>query len=562
MKQKALSKPVVGRGSKGCSAAKGESDSTKGCGSSNNYLQAIINSLEDELIVIDRDYRIIEANNAVLWRHGKLREEVIGKYCYDISHGLAELCRPPHHECPIKAVWETGKPARATHVHVYHVKGEKRERYLDIVASPITGSEGNVTAVVELMRDVTEAKELESKIAEAQRNLLALNTIAGVVSQSLDLDTVLSSALDKTLEIMEASTGGILLFDEERQLLCYRVHRGLSDRYAREMCLSLGEGIAGRVAQTGEAILVEDISVDYRAARPDLIAAEGLRSFASVPLRSKEKVLGVINIASHETRKFSSGDGRLLDSIAAQIAVAVENAKLHQEVQRKDEIRGELLREIFSIQEEERRRIARELHDETSQALASLAASLEVAADTLPTSADKTRVTLRKAQALSVGILDEIHKLIYELRPTLLDDLGLVAAIRWLVDNNLVAAGVTVDFKTAGRVRRLPPQLETTLFRVVQEAVFNITKHAHAENASVSLYFKKAVIKVHIRDDGRGFDVEEAISSKDRPRGLGLMGMKERVELMSGTLSIRSHTGGGGTEIDIIVPLNYEVSNE
>jgi signal transduction histidine kinase len=220
------------------------------------------------------------------------------------------------------------------------------------------------------------------------------------------------------------------------------------------------------------------------------------------------------------------------------------------------------LREIFSIQEEERRRIARELHDETSQALASLAASLEVAADTLSTSADKTRVTLRKAQALSISILDEIHKLIYELRPTLLDDLGLVAATRWLVDNNLVAAGVTVDFKTEGRVKRLSLQLETTLFRVVQEAVFNIARHAHAENAGVSLRFKKSAIRVSISDDGEGFDVEEAISLKDRPRGLGLLGMKERVELMSGTLSIRSHPGGGGTEIDIKIPLNYEVSSE
>ena len=556
MKQKALSKPVVRRGSKGYSAAKGAGDSTKGRGNSGDYLQAIINSLEDEMMVIDRDYRIIEANNAVLWRHGKLREEVIGKYCYDISYGLAELCRPPHHECPIREAWETGKPVRVTHVHVYNVKGEKRERYLDIIASPITGSEGNVTAVVELMRDVTEARELELRVAKAHRDLVALNIITSVVSQSLDLDTVLSSALDKTLEIMEASTGGILLFDEERQMLCYRVHRGLSDRYAGEMCLSLGEGIAGRVAQTGEAILVEDISTDPRAARPDLITAEGLRAFASVPLRSKDKVLGVINIASYAARQFSSEDGRLLDSIATQIAVAVENAKLHQEVQRKEEIRGELLQDIFSIQEEERRRIARELHDETSQALASLAANLTVAADTLPANADKTRATLKKAQTLSVGILDEIRKLIYELRPTLLDDLGLVAAIRWLIDNNLAAAGIKVNFKTEGRVRRLPVQLETTLFRVVQEAVFNIARHAHAKNARVSLSFKKSGIGISVIDDGEGFNVEAAISSKDRPRGLGLMGMKERIELMSGTLSIRSHPGGGGTEIDIIVPLN------
>ena len=563
MKEKDFSKPVTWRGSRASSIVNQAGNSVKGCGSSNDYLQAIIDSLEDELMVIDRDYHIIEANNAVLLRHGKQKKEVIGKYCYNISHGAPEVCHPPHHECPIKAVWETGRLARATHVHVYHVKGETKERYVHIIASPIIDDQGNVTAVTELMRDVTEAKKLESEIAKAHQDLLALNTVASVVSQSLDLDTVLSSALDKTLQIMKRNTGGILLMDEERQMLCYRVHRGLSKKYVQGMCCRLGEGIAGRVAQTGKAVLVDDISTDPCTAYPDLINAEGLRAFASVPLRAKEKVLGVMNIASHEPRKFSSGDIQLLESIAAQIAIAIENARLHQEVQRKDEIRGELLREIFSIQEEERRRIARELHDETSQVLASLVASLEAASSMLPVTADKTKAILRKAQDLSISILDETHKLIYELRPTLLDDLGLVAAVRWLADNNLRAAGIKVIFKTVGRVRRLPHQLEATFFRVIQEAIGNIVKHAHAKNVSVSLHFKKSAIRVHIRDDGRGFDVEEAIASKDRPRGLGLLGMKERVELMSGTLSIRSRHDGGGTEIESEIPINSEeVSSE
>ncbi len=561
MKQKAFSKPAVRRGSEVLSIASEVIESTQGSENSSNYLQAIINSLEDELIVIDRDYRIVQANEAVLIKYGKRREEVIGKYCYEIARGLTEVCRPPHHECPIKAVWATGKPARIAHVHVYYAEGEKRERYLDIIASPILDSQGNITAVTELMRDVTETKEMELKIAEADRNLLALNTIAGVVSQSLDLDTVLSSALDKTLKIMKVDTGGILLLDEEKQMLCYRVHRGLSKAYVREVTLRVGEGIAGRVAQTGKAILVEDISTDSRIAHSGLINAEGLRALASVPLCSKETVLGVINIASHEARKFSFEDIQLLESIAAQIAIAIENARLNQEVQRKEEMRGELLREILSIQEEERGRIARELHDETSQVLASLNVSLEAAAGMLPTNADKTKAILRKAQTLSINMLDGIHKLIYELRPTLLDDLGLVAATRWLIDNNLRTAGITVSFKAAGRVRRLPSQLEVTLFRVIQEAVYNIAKHAEAKNASISLHFKKSVTRVRIGDDGRGFDVEEAISSKDRPRGLGLVGMKERVELMNGMLSIRSYPGGGGTDIDIEIPLRYNVSD-
>ncbi len=528
----------------------------KGCGSSSNFARAIINSLEDELMIINRDFRIIEVSETILSRHGKCRQEVIGEHCYKISHGLLKVCRLPNHECPVKTVWETGKSARATHVHAYYTKGEKRERHIEIIASPITDKQGNFTMVTEIMRDVTEAKETESKVTKAHQDLSALYTIANVVSQSLNLDTVLSSALDKTLEIMQQSTGGILLLDEESQTLFYRVHRGLSDRYSREMCLRLGEGIAGKVAQTGVAILVEDISTDPRAAHLDLMAIEGHRTFVCVPLRSKDRILGVLNIVSHEASKFSSEDVRLLESIAAQIAIAIENSRLHQEVRHKEEIRGELLQDMISLQEEERRRIARELHDETSQVLASLTASLEAAASMLPTGADKTKAILRKAQALAINILDEIHKLIYELRPILLDDLGLVAAIRWLTENNLRAAGITVNFNTVGHVRRLPPQLETALFRVTQEAIYNIAKHAQANNVDISLHFKKSAIEVHIKDDGRGFDVQKAMSSKDRPRGLGLLGMKERIELINGALNIRSRMGDGGTEINIRIILN------
>lgn len=560
MKQEALAKPALAGNNKRPPAAEETNRSILARENADQFLVAIIDSLEDELMVIDRDYRIIEANKAVLLKHRKGRQEVLGKYCYSISHGRRKPCHAPHHECPLRTVWETGQPARVTHCHNYHVGGEKKERYLDIIASPVKDSRGNIIAVTEVMRDITEMKAAEQQAAEAYRNLLALNKIATTVSHSLDLDTVLSTALDRTLEIMNRNTGGILLWNEERKMFCYQVHHSLSADFVQSVCFRPGEGIVGSVAQSGETILVDDISADSRVAYPGLIADEGIRAFAAVPLRVKNRVLGVLTIASHDTRKFSTEDVQLLDSIASQIAIAVENAMLHQEVQRKDESRGELLEEIFSIQEEERRRIARELHDETSQSLASLAASLEAIASMLPSGDDGTRSRLRKVEQVSINALDEIHRIIYELRPTLLDDLGLVAATRWLADNNLGTAGINVNFKTNGRVRRLPPKLETTLFRVIQEAVGNIARHAGARNVDITLRFRKGMIAVRISDDGMGFNVEEAISSRDRPRGLGLLGMKERVELMNGTLSIRSHRNQG-TEIAIEIPINRETAD-
>ena len=445
--------------------------------SSREYLQAVIDSLDDELLVIGRDFRITQVNATALKRFGGKRSKVIGQYCYEVSHGVHEPCQPPSCECPVRKIYQTGKPLRVTHIHHYDTSGESQERYVDIVASPLRDSQGNITEVVELMRDVTEAKRLEEQTREAHQNLLALNAIASTVSQSLDLDAILNSALDKVLELMKGNTGGILLLDEESQILSYRVHRGLSEEFIKEIAgLRLGEGIAGKAAQLGEPIYVDNISEDPRLSRSAVIKV-GLKAFASVPLQSKNRVLGVMNIASHSIRRFTPEEVQLLNSIGNQIAVAIENAKLYKEVQRKEELRGELLNLLISTQEEERKRIARGLHDETSQALTSLAVNLEAIIAVLPPDADEAKDKLKGIQSLSVKILDEIHKVIYELRPTLLDDLGLVAALKWYAENYLEAAGVRVHLKTTGLERRLPTEMETALFRIVQEATTNIIRH-------------------------------------------------------------------------------------
>ena len=401
---------------------------------------------------------------------------------------------------------------------------------------------------------MAERKATEMRIDEGNQYLQALNSIAAVVSQSLSLDTVLYSALDKTLEIMNKNIGGILLLDEAKKELKYAAYRGLSSDYVQKMHIMVGDGIAGKVAQSGEAIFSEDIVVDPRAVLPQLLLSEGLRAFASVPLCSKNKVLGVINIACTETYRFSDQDIQLLNSIAAQIAMAVENAKLHQEVRLQDLSRGELLQEIFTIQEEERKRIARELHDDTSSAIVSLTTSLEAVLTLLPENIEEASSTLKKAQAQLTTILDGIHRVMYELRPSMLDDLGLVAAIRWLSENSAKKGNIEIKFKKSGREKRLPSQIESTIFRVVQEALTNMLKHAHCRSAVVSLAYKPDSIEASVVDDGKGFDVDEAISSKQRPRGLGLIGMRERVELMKGTLNIESSPEKGGTAISIKIP--------
>ncbi len=227
----------------------------------------------------------------------------------------------------------------------------------------------------------------------------------------------------------------------------------------------------------------------------------------------------------------------------------------------KEESRRKLLNLVISAQEEERKRIARGLHDETSQLLTSLTVNLEAVIATLPTNAGETAAKLRRIQSLTAKTLEEIHKIIYELRPTLLDDLGLVVAVRWHAENYLETVGVKVHLKTTGRERRLPAPIETALFRAIQEAATNIVRHASAKSAHISIEFNETSVAVHIEDDGMGFDLGEVMRMKDGGRGLGLLSMKERVELLGGVLGVKSQPELG-TRIAVKIPIAQEVPND
>jgi signal transduction histidine kinase len=409
---------------------------------------------------------------------------------------------------------------------------------------------------MELMRDVTESKELENRILEANRQLIALNAISGTLSQSLSLDVILNSALDKTLEVIEAEIGGILLLDEKSQMLSYGVHRGLSDEFVRGIAsLALGEGIAGQVAERGETLVVDDISRDPRVTR-SVVAEEGLKAFVSVPLKYKERIVGVLNIASRRPRPFPEQQVQLLTAVGHQLAIAIENARLYEALQLREQMRAELLRQIISAQEDERRRVARGLHDVTSQALATLAVRLEALAAGPRSSAKDIETQLEEIKSLLAATSKEVHGMIYDLRPSLLDDLGLPAALRSCAHNSLDAAGIEVHVEVVGQEERLPPQVEITLFRIVQEAISNIAYHARAESTYISLEFKEKSVAVQVEDDGIGFDFSQGFSSAGAKQSVGLLGMKERAELLGGTLTIDTKPGGG-TRVAVEIPVDW-----
>ncbi|MDP1568980.1 MAG: histidine kinase [Vicinamibacterales bacterium] len=218
--------------------------------------------------------------------------------------------------------------------------------------------------------------------------------------------------------------------------------------------------------------------------------------------------------------------------------------------------RAQVLRRVISAQEDERRRLARELHDDTCQSLAALSVSAEAAvADLAPGPA---RDRLLSVKALVDASLADLHRVIYDLRPSVLDDLGLVPAIRWLVSHRFARSSVAVRLEVDGLAERLPPEVETALFRVVQEALTNIERHAHAEHVLVQLSADASGLLIEIEDDGIGFDPASVGAPAPGGRGLGLLGLRERVELLGGRCEVDS-TPGHGARIVVSVPRTHGV---
>ena len=230
-----------------------------------------------------------------------------------------------------------------------------------------------------------------------------------------------------------------------------------------------------------------------------------------------------------------------------------ELEELYQQLSERDKERGDLLGKIITAQEEERRRIARELHDEVSQTLTGLVMSLGSAEALLTRDPAAVRQRLESLRGLTSEAVEEVRRLIRDLRPSLLDDLGLVAAIGWYVENYLAPAGVKAELETQGFKRRLPPTVEITLFRVVQEAITNIVKHAQAKTARIHLHVTHSAIVGSIEDDGVGFNEDTLRSERRKGMTVGLLGMEERINLLEGKLNIESKPGEG-TRVHFEIP--------
>ena len=281
-----------------------------------------------------------------------------------------------------------------------------------------------------------------------------------------------------------------------------------------------------------------------------------------LPLTIQQRVIGSIVLTSLKTeaKSLTSDELKLMIGIARQLGLSIENAHLYQEAQKREKILGELLQQVVGAQEAERQRIARELHDATGQSLTAIALGLRGIEAMVANESPVDIKQIRELKLFGTNALGELRQLIADLRPPQLDDLGLVAALEWYIQAFEKRSSIQTDFVVKGKQVRLPSEYETVLFRITQEALTNIAKHANASHTIVKLEMYPREIQLTIKDDGIGFDPEKILNEEGERTGWGLLGIQERTLLLGGQYKIDA-APGRGMQIRINIPLIREVKD-
>jgi signal transduction histidine kinase len=368
------------------------------------------------------------------------------------------------------------------------------------------------------------------------RQVESLNEIGSALASELELEPLLELVARRLQELVEAKL--VLIALPDAGALRIAAAQGESAYGVTGMELAVGRSKAGRVLERGRSeridSLLDDPEVDHQTTRQ-----LGVHSALYVPLLVRGLPIGVLIAHDKQgpTPAFREEDLRLAESLAARAAVAVD---LSQRVGR------DSFRRVVEAQELERARLARELHDETGQALTSILLGLKPLEQAATT--DEARAAVADVRELVVSTLQSVRRLAVELRPSALDHFGLAAAVERLAETFREQSGLTVDLETQVGSERLTSEAETTLYRVIQEGLTNIVKHARATRVSILLQRKDTTVVAVVEDDGAGFD-----PSTTREDALGLAGMRERVSLAGGRLQVES-TPGSGTTLVAEVP--------
>jgi len=503
------------------------------------FLNNVIESLPHPFYVVDaNDYTIEIANSAS--RLGELGSQ---STCYSLTHGQDKPCSTDDHFCPLDIIKRTKQPVVVEHTHL---DKDGRERNVEVHASPLFDAAGEVSKIIEYCLDITERKraereirklneELEKRVYARTRELSALYDVMAVANETYPLRTTLERALRRVLRAMVCPAGSIYLLEDGSDALRLAVHQeALISQMAKGDGETSSDELAEWVLARGEPLVLPDATNDLP------VTVEGdhepQHPYIGVPMRARGQTLGVLSVFGQEERRFGREDVALLSSIADQVGVAVENARLREQAQQAAVL-------------EERQRLARELHDSVTQSIYSLTLFAEGGQEFAQAEdLDRVKECFAALGETAQQALKEMRLLLYELRPVALEQEGLIGALQQRLDAVEARSGVKARLLVDGvdvddPLSVLPLSVEEGLYRIAQEALNNALKHADSRAVTVHILRTGRHIELEVRDDGVGFEPRGAV----KKGGMGLINMRERAEQIGGRLEVVSSPGEGTT---------------
>lgn len=423
-----------------------------------------------------------------------------------------------------------------------------------------------------------ENADLFQKTRRQVAVMRALHDISLEITSRLDSDRVVAIVIEQATTLLNAQGGSVGIYDPETNLINILAH---SNANFQGVLMQVGEGAAGRVIATGKPQVINDLR--HWKGRSPVYKDSSYNAILTVPLFWREEVFGTLSVLdTGDRRPFTDDDVKLMSLFADLVSIALKNAELFSQVvqlsqnlehkveQRTAELvkarealaqKAEQLQRLLGatvrVQEEERTRIARDLHDGLNQLITAILFEIQATQECVLGQRQVNALEkLATAKTILRTIEAENRRIIYGLRPPILDAQGLVPALKWSLDTLHEYAGIVCTVQTCGEPVRLASDIETAIYRIAQESLNNVVAHAQAQIVCIKVVFQPSLIQIVIQDDGVGFDEEAMLGAASGQ--MGLIGMKERAQSIGGRIEVRS-SPEQGTRITLEVPLSAEL---
>jgi PAS domain S-box-containing protein len=402
----------------------------------------------------------------------------------------------------------------------------------------------------QLRQEIEERRRAEDELEQHAERLKILHEIDQGILAARSPKEVAQAALHYVRRLVPCLGAAVIVLDfevGEAMVLCAEVNGQLVGHTGTRLPLEefeVAEDLMRSLRQ-GEVHVVEDIlAIPQLPPVLQILQTEGLHSVLNVPLIAEEEIIGVLSLAAPSPGPSVAEHVDIACEVAGPLAIAIQQARLFDKVRTARERLRRLARQIVLTQEEERQRLSRALHDEAGQALTALKINLELIEEDLPVEFSSLRQRIGDAAGLTDATMEQIRSLAQDLRPPTLDAVGLNPTLEGFCSDFAKRTGLSIDYLGL-ELPILPEEVNTCLYRFLQEALTNVAKHACANQVHVALCYDAETVHLSVKDDGRGFDKQARLSFSGWPMGIGLLGMQERLESLGGRLEIESRPGQG-----------------